>query len=170
MKVFIIVISAVMVIILTLCSCIENIGELRIREIPDVEDWVPYTDMSSVVKCYIIDNPPADYSELRDIAEKHINDNWDNIVSSDDKAQTAYKCFFYRASKKLPWNWKENNAHMFEDHIEHHTDDMIISVRWTSEDSLRKYSILKKSDADDNYGLLLEEIHYKGNQLIKVKD
>lgn len=47
---------------------------------------------------------------------------------------------------------------------------MIVAVYWTPQDLVREYSIMKKSDADENYGSLLEEVNYKGNQLVEVKD
>lgn len=105
MRNFILTLITIIVIALALCAFALNINKLKIREIPNVEDWSAYPqNMKVVIKCYIINNPPADYSELRKIAEKHIDDNWDNIVSSNDHAQTMYKCFFYRKSKRLPWN------------------------------------------------------------------
>lgn len=168
MRNLILILIIITVIVLALCTFSLNINKIKIREIPNVENWMssPY-DMPVVIRCYIINNPPADYSELRKIAEKHIDDNWDNIVSSDDHVLTNYKCLFYRKSERLPWNWKEDTSY-FADRIEDHTNDMIISVRWTVQDIVRDYTIMKKGDGDDNYGSLLEAVYYKGDQLVDI--
>ena len=170
MKKFSLILTGIVAIMFVLCSCGFNGSSISIREIPNVEDWVASPKgVEVVVKCYIIDKPPADYSELRELAEKHIEDNLDHIVSADDH-QTRYKCFFYRASKKMPWDWEEDDGYLSEDHIYHHTDDMIIAVYWTSEDFLREYHIMKKSDLDDNYGLILEKVWYEGTSILNEAD
>lgn len=155
------VVAVVLVAVLGLCVYI--FGTSHIREIPDVEDWVafPY-DMSTVVKRYIIANPPKEFSALRDLAEQHL----DEIVSPHD-VQTMYKCFFYRASRRMPWWWKENSSPWKYDYIDQHTDDMIITVYWTTEDSIREYHVMKKSNSKDDYGATLEKVYYKGSSMIE---
>lgn len=150
-------------IVFTLIFVACDIGSRRIeiKEIPGVTDWIGYPhDLEVVIKCFIIRNAPMDLDELKRIVENYINDNLEQIVSTSKDIPTMYKCFFYRESKKLPWNWKANDGYLSEDHIEDHTDDMIVSVRWTTQNLSRKYTIMRRSSAEESYGEIIEEDEY----------
>ena len=103
----------------------------------------------------------VDLDELKRIAEKYINDNLEQIVSTSKDIPAMYKCFFYRESKQLPWNWKANDGYLSEDHIEDHTDDMIVSVQWNTQNPSRKYTIMRRSSAEESYGEIIEEAEYE---------
>lgn len=159
------IVAIILVAVLGLCVYIFR--TTHIREIPDIEDWVadPYNG-TVIVKCFIIANPPKEFSALRDLAEQHLDEHLDEIVSPGD-VQTMYKCFFYRASRRMPWWWKENSSPWKYDYIDQHTDDMIIAVYWTTEDSIREYHVMKKSNSKDDYGATLEKVYYKGSSMIE---
>ena len=153
------------IFVLTMFACTFS-NTVKIREISNVEDWIAAPEgYDVVIKCYMIKNPPEDFDELRTLVREYLDHNFDGYVYNNERP-ILYKCFFYRTSKKFPWDWKSNHAYMSEDQIYHHTDDMIAAIRWEPQDELREYTIMQKSTSSKTYGMTIRRVRYLGDDIV----
>lgn len=133
----------------------------EVFEIKNTKEIYNYTDSKviTIMKYYMIPNPPDDLQELKKLVEKFIQDNpVDRENGLDANKDRLYEVYFYRKSNKLPRNWQPNEAYFNTDRIGHHTDDCIAVIRWSDLEPQKLYDIMKKSSNNSNYGFVIEEI------------
>lgn len=139
----------------------ESEGTNEIFEIMNTKEVYNYPDSKviTIMKHYMIINPPEDLQELKKLVIKF---NEDNPISRENKLdankERQFEAYFYRRSKKLPRNWQPNEAYMNTDRIEHHKNDCIAVIRWLDSEPQKRFDIMKKSNNKADYGSIIEEI------------
>lgn len=166
------VIFVVVLILLFVYGYMEKNRELedstQIIEIENTEEI--YNSIASKIitirKHYMILSPPENLQELKTLVQKFVKENfiYENI---DSKKKQIFEIYFYRKSKNLPRNWQPNESYMETDRIEHHKEDLIVSIYWSNINTQKRYSIMEKSSEKNDYGKLIKSIEYIDNQIQK---
>ena len=164
---FVPIISVLLVLILIFTLIIYRVSirnhekETEIFEIKNTKEVYNYPDSKvvTIMKHYMITNPPEDLQERKELVERFSEDNpVDREESIDINKERHYEVYFYRESKRLPKNWQPNEAYFNIDRIEHHTDDAVAVVRWTDSNQQKRYTVMKKSKNKVDYGSLIDQI------------
>ena len=169
------VLICILIITCFLATCVgcSRSTETRIIEVENVEVLVPDYPVVGTInneRFFIISNPPEDISELRQLLEEYIDENWDvnRLELNGNKADVCWR--FYRESHRLPLNWQPSHGYMSKDYLmPHHNDDLIAITYWDESGAVKTYTIYQLSKEKQDYGKKLEKRRYENDELISTE-
>ena len=143
----------------------------QIFEIENTEEIYNYPDSEviTIMKHYMIINPPENLHELKTLVEKFYKANpIDQQIMVGVNKERYFEMYFYRESKRLPRDWQPNEAYLNTDRLEHHKDDLISRIYFSdSPPNNLYYSILSRSSDKKNYGAVIERIKYIDDKIVE---
>ncbi|MGI5879501.1 MAG: hypothetical protein ACOX6L_02750 [Syntrophomonadaceae bacterium] len=149
--------------VLFLAGCEKTDNIPRIFEIKNtaVTSNNPQLKYIEIEKHYMILNAPANLPDLKALID-------DYMVKADIEGQipkgakpVSIELYFYRESKRLPRDWQPEESSFFADRLEHHRDDCIGGVFWTTDSPEKIYGVARKGDD----GEVLQEFNYIDDKL-----
>lgn len=116
----------------------------------------PQLKYIEIQKHYMILNAPTKIPDLKALID-------DYMVKADIEGQipkgakpVSIELYFYRESKRLPRDWQPEESSFSSERLEHHRDDCIGGVYWTTDSPEKIYNLYRKGDD----GEVLQELEY----------
>lgn len=153
----------------SLSGCMKNEesgGETKIFEIDNTEEVFGRPDerVLTVRKHYMIVNPPEDLVELKELVEGYAKAHpIEGEAEVADGKIRAFYMYFYRESDDLPRDWQPDEGYLSTDRLEHHKNDLIVSITWSDDDLQKRYSIYDKSEE----GKILKSMRFIDDRLVE---
>jgi|GEM_PF-1830479 len=149
--------------VLFLAGCEKPDHTPQIFEIKNTAETInnPQFKYIKIQKHYMILNAPTKLPGLKALID-------DYMVKADIEGQipkgakpVSIELYFYQESKRLPRDWQPEESSFFADRLEHHRDDCIGGVCWTTDSPEKIYDLYR---IDDD-GEVLQEFNYIDDKL-----
>ncbi|MEV5763739.1 hypothetical protein AB0L34_04075 [Micromonospora sp. NPDC052213] len=153
----------------SLSGCMKNEeagGETKIFEIDNTEEVFGKPDerVVTVRKHYMILNPPGGLVELKELVEEYAKAHpIEGEAQVAEGKVRAFYMYFYRESGDLPRDWQPDEGYLDTDRLEHHKNDLIVSILWSDDDPQKRYSIYDKSKE----GKILKRMQFIDDRLVE---
>jgi hypothetical protein len=113
-------------------------GTIEVHPLKDLTYVEEYPTFKAKTEHFIVSNMPEEKDAIKKVVRKY---NSKTLSDSDHKKYGVRWREFYKETRKTPRDYQEKYKGFFSgwDRIEDHSDDLVVTVKWTEYGKVEEY-------------------------------